>query len=164
MMSESRNISIGSHIKGMTRRGIHSFIHTYLIPRHHTASLVFFFYLLELQLSPPFYFLTFLILANRFWGYVAVCVQLYCRCFTVLHLVFADLHYIFRPTWPSSGVYDVLLYIPEGMCFAVFVAFSCTWLHCARFHLCFSVVFFSVNFLILYVCLPACLFLLLELD
>jgi hypothetical protein len=47
--------------------------------------------------------------SNRFWGYVAVCVQLYCRCFTVLHLVVAVLHYIFRPTKPSSSVYDVLL-------------------------------------------------------
>jgi hypothetical protein len=26
-------------------------------------------------------------------------------------------------------------YIPEGICFAVFVAFSCTWLYLARFHL-----------------------------
>jgi hypothetical protein len=33
-----------------------------------------------------------------FWGYVAVYVQLYCRCFTVLHLVVAVLHYMFRPT------------------------------------------------------------------
>jgi hypothetical protein len=31
-------------------------------------------------------------------------------------------------------------YIPEGICFAAFVALSCTWLHYARFHLCFSVV------------------------
>jgi hypothetical protein len=30
-------------------------------------------------------------------------------------------------------------YIPEGICFAAFVAFSCTWLHFARFQLCFSV-------------------------
>jgi hypothetical protein len=35
-----------------------------------------------------------------FAGYVAVCVQLYCRCFTLLHLVVAVLHYMFRPTWP----------------------------------------------------------------
>jgi hypothetical protein len=33
-------------------------------------------------------------------------------------------------------------YIPEGICFTAFVALSCTWLHYARFHLCFSVVFF----------------------
>jgi hypothetical protein len=30
---------------------------------------------------------------------------------------------MFRPTWPSSGVYDVSLFIPEGICFAAFVAF-----------------------------------------
>jgi hypothetical protein len=36
-------------------------------------------------------------------------VQLYCRCFTALHLVVAVLYYMFRPTWPSSGVYDVSL-------------------------------------------------------
>jgi hypothetical protein len=39
-----------------------------------------------------------------FAGYVAVCVQLYCICFTVLHLVVTVLHYMFRPTWPSSNV------------------------------------------------------------
>jgi hypothetical protein len=33
-------------------------------------------------------------------------------------------------------------YIPEGICFAAFVALSCTWLYYARLHLCFSVVFF----------------------
>jgi hypothetical protein len=33
-------------------------------------------------------------------------------------------------------------YVPEGICFAAFVALSCTWLHYARFLLCFSVVFF----------------------
>jgi ABC-type multidrug transport system fused ATPase/permease subunit len=49
------------------------------------------------------------VLFNKFWGYVAVCVQLYCRWFAVLRLVVAVLHYMFRPTWPSSGVYDVLL-------------------------------------------------------
>jgi hypothetical protein len=46
---------------------------------------------------------------SKFWGYVAVCVQLYCRWFTVLRLAVAVLHYMFRPTWPSSCVYDVLL-------------------------------------------------------
>jgi hypothetical protein len=30
---------------------------------------------------------------------------------------------MFRPTWPSSGVYDISLLIPEGICFAAFVAF-----------------------------------------
>jgi hypothetical protein len=33
--------------------------------------------------------------------------QVYCRL--VLRLVVAVLHYMFRPTWPSSGVYDVSL-------------------------------------------------------
>jgi hypothetical protein len=32
-------------------------------------------------------------------------------------------HYMFRLTWPSSGVYDLSLFIPEGICFAPFVAF-----------------------------------------
>jgi hypothetical protein len=30
---------------------------------------------------------------------------------------------MFRPTWPSSSVYDISLFIPEGICFAAFVAF-----------------------------------------
>jgi hypothetical protein len=30
---------------------------------------------------------------------------------------------MFRPTWPSSGVYDISLFIPEGIYFAAFVAF-----------------------------------------
>jgi hypothetical protein len=46
-----------------------------------------------------------------FAGYVAVFVQLYCRRFTVLHLVVAVLHYMFRPTWPFSSVYDVFTFI-----------------------------------------------------
>jgi hypothetical protein len=29
----------------------------------------------------------------------------------VLSLVVAVLHYMFRPTWPSSGVYDVSFFI-----------------------------------------------------
>jgi hypothetical protein len=41
----------------------------------------------------------------------------------VLRLVVAVLHYMFWPTWPSSGVYDVSLFSPEGICFAAFVAF-----------------------------------------
>jgi hypothetical protein len=32
-------------------------------------------------------------------------------------------HYMFRPTWLSSGGYDISLFIPEGICFAAFVAF-----------------------------------------
>jgi hypothetical protein len=34
-------------------------------------------------------------------------------------------HYMFRPTWPSSGVYDIFLFIPEGFCFAVFCCLCC---------------------------------------
>jgi hypothetical protein len=41
----------------------------------------------------------------------------------VLRLVVAVLHYMFRPTGPSSGVYNASLFIPEGIRFAVFVAF-----------------------------------------
>jgi hypothetical protein len=29
---------------------------------------------------------------------------------------------MFWPAWPSSGVYDISLFIPEGICFAAFVA------------------------------------------
>jgi hypothetical protein len=32
----------------------------------------------------------------------------------VLSLVVDVLHYMFWPTWPSSSVYDVSLFIPEG--------------------------------------------------
>jgi hypothetical protein len=42
---------------------------------------------------------------------------------------------MFRPTWPSSGVYDILLFIPEGICFAVFVAFVA----------CYSILFYIRN-------------------
>jgi hypothetical protein len=45
------------------------------------------------------------VMFNRFWGYVAVCVQLYCRRFTVSHLVVAVLYYMFRPTWSSSSFF-----------------------------------------------------------
>jgi hypothetical protein len=52
---------------------------------------------------------------------------------------------MFRPTWPSSGVYDILLFNPEGICFAVFVAFvACCYI--MQFLIC---VCFSVNFHIL---------------
>jgi hypothetical protein len=125
---------------------------------------------------------------NRFLGYVAVCVQLYRRCFAVLRLVVAVLHYMFRPTWPSSRVYDVLLlYSWRNLLRWGF--FSCTWLHYARFHLwgglnmryyyyylcyffCSVIVYicfyllvffccvFSLVFWFLCVCLPACRFLL----
>jgi hypothetical protein len=30
---------------------------------------------------------------------------------------------MFWPTWPSSGVYDILHFSPEGIYFAAFVAF-----------------------------------------
>jgi hypothetical protein len=47
-------------------------------------------------------------------------------------------------------------YIPEEICFAGFVfAFCCTWLYFARFHLCFSVLFFFVNFAVS--CVSVCL-------
>jgi hypothetical protein len=36
--------------------------------------------------------------------------------------------------------------IPEGICFA---GFTCTWLHFARFHLCFHALFSSLNLLFL---------------
>jgi hypothetical protein len=88
---------------------------------------------------------------KKFWGYVAVCVQLYCRWFAVLRLVVAVLHYMFRLTWPSSSVYDVILLYSWRNLLRCFVALSCTWLYYARFHLCFS-----VSFLIL-VCVFACL-------
>jgi hypothetical protein len=50
-------------------------------------------------------------------------------------------------------------YIPEGICFAAFVAFSCTWLYYACSHLCFSVVFSLVSWF-LCACLLSCLSLL----
>jgi hypothetical protein len=86
-----------------------------------------------------------------FWGYVAVCVQLYCRWFTVLHLVVAVLHYMFRPTWPSSGVYDVSLSYSWRK---LLCCLCCLFLHV--FILCTFPFVFFVNFLIL-VCVFACL-------
>jgi hypothetical protein len=68
---------------------------------------VFFFYFLYVNCNVKFH-ITYVQL-NKFWGYVAICVQLYCRWFAFLRLVVAVLHYMFRPTWPSSGAYDVLL-------------------------------------------------------
>jgi hypothetical protein len=94
------------------------------------------------------------ITSMAFAGYVAVCVQLYCRCFTVLHLVS-----LFYTT--CFGLYGHLqvcrmfyFRIPEGICFA---DFTCTWLHFARFHLCFPVLFSSLILLFhacVFVCLP----------
>jgi hypothetical protein len=43
-----------------------------------------------------------------FAGYVAVCVQLYCRCFAVLYLVVAVLHYMFRPCRPQHNLQNPL--------------------------------------------------------
>jgi hypothetical protein len=55
---------------------------------------------------------------------------------------------MFWPTWPSSGVYDILLFIPEGICFAVFVAFvACCYIMQFLICVCFCCV--SVNFHIL---------------
>jgi hypothetical protein len=61
----------------------------------------------------------------------------------VLRLVVAVLHYMFPPTCHLQ-VCMFHFYIPEGICFAAFVAFSCTWLYYARFHLFF---FCFVSFL-----------------
>jgi hypothetical protein len=92
-----------------------------------------------------------------FLGYVAVCVQLYCRWLAVLRLVVAVLHYMFRPTWPSSIVYDVLLlYSWKNL----LRCFCCPFLHVVT--LCtFPFVFFCRVFSLvswfLCACLPACL-------
>jgi hypothetical protein len=56
-------------------------------------------------------------------------------CFTVLHLAVAVLHYMFRPTWPSSSVQDVFTFI--------FLKESASLVSLTRFHLCFFVVLFS---------------------
>jgi hypothetical protein len=62
----------------------------------------------------------------------------FCRCS----------HYMFRPTWLSSGVYDILLFILEGICFAVFVAFvACCYI--VQFLICVCFCCVSVNFHIL---------------
>jgi hypothetical protein len=89
--------------------------------------------------------------------YVAVCVQLYYRCFTVLHLVVAVLHYMFRPTWPCSSVYDdLLLYSWRNLlhcfcCLFLHVVILCTF----PFVFLFCCVFFFVNFMVL-VCVCVC--------
>jgi hypothetical protein len=69
---------------------------------------------------------------NRFWGYVSVCVQLYCRCFTVLHLVVAVLHYMLRPTWPSSSLYDLFIYFYYQSELSTFYELICWLRHCHR--------------------------------
>jgi hypothetical protein len=87
---------------------------------------------------------------NKFWGYVSVCVQLYCRWFTVLRLVVAVPHYMFRPTWPSSGVYDVLLLYSWRN---LLRCFCCLFLHVV------SSVFFSCVFSLVFwfLCVRFCL-------
>jgi hypothetical protein len=65
---------------------------------------------------------------------------------------------MFRPKWPSSSVYDILLFIPEGICFAVFVA--CCYIMQFLIFVCFCCV--SVNFHILvcvfgFLAFPCCL-------
>jgi hypothetical protein len=92
-------------------------------------------------------------------------------------LVATVLHYMFRPTWPSSSVVYFYFHMSEGICFAGFFAFFLTWSHSARFYLwgglnmryyylcnfwycyiCFLLVFFFVNFVVVscvYVCLLA---------
>jgi hypothetical protein len=69
-----------------------------------------------------------------FAGYVAVCVQLYCRCFTVLHLVSSFARHVsaYMAIFMCVGCFHFR--IPEGIYLA---GFTCTWLHFARFHLCF---------------------------
>jgi hypothetical protein len=53
------------------------------------------------------------------------------RCFCCLCCM---QHYMFRPTWPSSGVYDIYFFIPEGICFAAFVAFVACNTTCFGLH------------------------------
>jgi hypothetical protein len=69
--------------------------------------------------------------------------------FTVL--VVTVLHYMFRPTWPSSSVKYFYFICLEGICFAgfsffylFFIIFLCTWSHFARFLFCFSSLIFVV--------------------
>jgi hypothetical protein len=83
----------------------------------------------------------------KFWGYVAVCMQLYCRWFTVLRLVVAVLHYMFRPTWPSSSFTFIFLKESASLFLLPFLARGYTM----RISICFF-----VSFLIL-VCVFACL-------
>jgi hypothetical protein len=55
---------------------------------------------------------------------------------------------MFWPTWPSSGVYDISLFIPEGICFAAFVAFvACGY--SMQFLICVCFCCVSVSFHIL---------------
>jgi hypothetical protein len=89
---------------------------------------------------------------NKFRDYVAVCVQLYCKWLTVLRLVVAVLHYMFRPTWPSSGVYDVvLLYSWRNL----LSCFCCPFLNVVTLYT-FSCVFFCCVFSLVLWFLCAC--------
>jgi hypothetical protein len=51
---------------------------------------------------------------------------------------------MFWPTWPSSGVYDISLFIPEGICFDAFVAFVACYI--MQFLICVCFCSVSVNF------------------
>jgi hypothetical protein len=53
-------------------------------------------------------------------------------------------HYMFRPTWPSSGVQDILLFSPEGICFAAFLAFVVCYI--MQFLICACFVFINFHF------------------
>jgi hypothetical protein len=79
---------------------------------------------------------------------------------TVLHLVVTVLHYMFSA---YMAIFRCVRYfcfhIPEGICFVVFVAFSCMWLHYARFHLWgrlnmryYYLLLFMLFFVLLYTC------------
>jgi hypothetical protein len=52
---------------------------------------------------------------------------------------------MFRPTWPSSGVYDVSLVYSWRNLLRCFCCLCCTWLYYAVSHLCFFVVFSLVS-------------------
>jgi hypothetical protein len=81
-----------------------------------------------------------------FAGYVAICVQLYCRCFPVLRLVSSFIQHVSAYTAIFRCVGCFYFRIPEGICFT---GFTCTWLHFALFHLCFPVLFSSLILLFL---------------
>jgi hypothetical protein len=55
-------------------------------------------------------------------------------------------HYMFRPTWPSSCVYDILLFSPEGICFAAFVAFVACYIMQFLICVCFCCVSVNLHF------------------
>jgi hypothetical protein len=94
--------------------------------------------------------------------------------------------YMFRPTWPSLGVYDISLFSPEGICFCClccmlyyavsnlcgglnvmyyYLLYLCTLLFCYSIYVFYLLVFaccVSVNFLILvcvfgFLAFPCCL-------